>query len=152
MKRIFSLGLIATVLAAFTFTSCSKDDDDDDASIVGKWSLTSTKIASGGESITISKENLSDDILEFKDNGTFKAIIEEEGVKEEFSGTYKISGNILTTTDEEGTENIKFSISGNKLTLQYEYYYDEENDEEYETQPAGKNYPKVTESLIYTRM
>lgn len=152
MKRIFSLGLIATVLAAFTFTSCSKDDDDD-ASIVGKWKLETINEKGGGIDVTISAADMgSTDIMEFKNDGTYTTTSEYDGEKEVSTGKYTTKGNVLTLTNEDGTENIKFSISGNKLTLQGEYYYDEENDEEYETQPTGKNYPKVTASFIYTRI
>ena len=150
MKKIFSLGLIATVLAAFTFSSCSKDDDDD--SIVGKWELTSMKMEAEGISLTFEGEDLGSEILEFKSDGTCISTSEDEGEVEVTQGKYSVSGSELTVTDEEGTvEKIKFSLSGNTLVMYQEGYYNMLTDEFYEKQPAGQDYPYAKMSMTYKR-
>ncbi len=152
MKRFFSLGLIAIVLAAFAFTSCSKDDDDDSNGIVGKWELVSMKMEAGGMSLTFEGEDLDTDIMEFKSDGTCTSTSEEDGKTVVDKGKYSISGDVLTVTDEEGTkESIKFSISGNTLVLYQEGYYDTLNDKIYEKQPEGQDYPYAKMSMTYKR-
>ena len=149
MKKFFSLGLIATVLAVFTFSSCSKDDDDD--SIVGKWALTSMKLEGNGISFSYDVDEGYSETLEFKSDGTCISTSEFDGDKDVATGKYSVSGNVLSVTDEDGTEKINFSVSGNTLTLYNEGYYDASEDEFLETQPAGKDYPKVKMSMIYKR-
>lgn len=152
MKRFFSLGLIATVLAAFTFTSCSKDDDDD-ASIVGKWQYASMTIEGSGVSVTFDAEKGDIDILEFKSDGTYVSTSEIEGDTEVVTGKYTINGDVLTITDDKfkEEEKIKFSLSGNTLVVYEEGYYDAAKDEFYDTQPEGEDFPKVKMSMTYKR-
>ena len=151
MKRFFSLGLIATVLAAFAFTRCSKVDDDD---IVGKWKLETMKLEGSGVSISFSAEDMGGtDIIEFKSDGTYVSTSEMDGEKEVVKGKYSVNGSVLTATYDDGdSEKINFSVSGNTLVLYEEGYYDMLNDEMYDKQPEGADYPKVKESMIYKRM
>ena len=151
MKWFFSLGLIATVLAAFAFTSCSKDDDDD--SIVGKWEYTSTKIEGNEYSKTYDREEGESEIFEFKSDGTCVNTTEYDGDIDVVTGKYTTSGNTLSIIDDEDGDEykIKFSVSGNTLTLYEEGYYDLKEGEFCETQPAGENYVKVKMSMIYKR-
>ena len=150
MKRFFSLGLIATVLAAFAFTSCSKDDDD--ASIVGKWKLESMKMNVGGMSLTFEGEDLDVETMEFKSDGTYVSSTEVEGKTEVIKGNYTINGDVLTTTDDDGTvEKVKFSVSGSKLVVTLEGYYDMLNDKIYDKQPEGEDFPKVSQTLTFKR-
>ncbi len=154
MKRFFSLGLIATVLAALSFTSCSKDEDSGD--IVGKWKLVSLKMEiEGGMSMTFEGEDLAAETVEFKNDGTSVATIvdEDEAEPQVIKSKYVISGDVLTTTDEDGTvEKAKFSVSGNTLVITMEGYYDMANDVMYEKQPSGADYPKVSQKLTFKRM
>lgn len=152
MKKFFSLGLIATVLAVFTFSSCSKDDDD---SIVGQWKLETMKIEGSGVSINVNVAELGgSDIIEFKSDGTYVATsVDEDGDTEVVKGKYSVNGSVLTATYDDGdSEKINFSLSGNTLEFYEEGYYDVAEDEMYYKQPAGKNFPKVKESMIYKRM
>ena len=151
MKRFFSLGLIATVLAAFTFTSCSKDDDD--ASIVGKWQYASMTIEGSGVSVTFDAEKGDIDILEFKSDGTYVSTSEIEGDTEVVTGKYTLNGDVLTITADifKEEEKIKFSLSGNTLVVYEEGYYDAAKDEFYDTQPEGEDFPKVKMSMTYKR-
>lgn len=152
MKKFFSLGLIATVLAVFTFSSCSKDDDD---SIVGQWKLETMKLEGNGVSISFSAEEMGGtDIIEFKSDGTYVSTsVDEDGDKEVVKGKYSVNGSVLTATFDDGdSEKINFSVSGNTLVLYEEGYYDMLNDEMYDKQPEGADYPKVKESMIYKRM
>ena len=117
MKKIFGLGLIATVLAVFTFSSCSKDDDD---SIVGKWEYTSTKVEGKGVTLAFDAEEGESEIFEFKSDGTCTNTTEDDGGKEVVTGKYSTNGNILSIIDDkDGDEyKIKFSVSGNTLGIQ----------------------------------
>jgi hypothetical protein len=152
MKKFFSLGLIATVLAVFTFSSCSKDDDD---SIVGKWKLETMKIEGSGVSMSVNVAELGgSDIIEFKSDGTYVSTsVDEDGDTEVVTGTYSVSGSVITAIFSDGdSSKINFSLSGNTLEFYEEGYYDADEDEMYYKQPAGKNFPKVKESMIYKRM
>ena len=152
MKRFFSLGLIATVLAAFTFTSCSKDDDDD-ASIVGKWQYTSMKIEGNGVTLSFEAEEGEIEIIEFKSDGTYVSTSEMGGDKEVVTGKYSTNGDVITVTDDKfkEEEKMKFSLSGNTLVFFEEGYYNVIEDTFYETQPEGEDYPHVKMSMIYSR-
>lgn len=138
------------MLAVFAFSSCSKDDDD---SIVGKWEYTSTKVEGKGVTLSFDAEDGESEIFEFKSDGTCTNTTEDDGGKEVVTGKYSTNGNILSIIDDkDGDEyKIKFSVSGNTLVLYEEGYYDIVEDEFLETQPAGKDYPKVKMSMIYKR-
>jgi|GEM_PF-2318722 len=154
MKRFFSLGLIATVLAAFSFTSCTNDDDES-GNIVGKWKIVSITTESGDSAVIIYEgQELETEIWEFRSDGTCIYTSEFEGEKSIDNATYTINGNYIYITYLDGVVEKKiFSISGNNLVLYQDGYYDAIKDETYETKPAdGGGYVYIKLTIKYERM
>ncbi|MBR4620878.1 MAG: lipocalin family protein [Salinivirgaceae bacterium] len=127
MKKIFGLGLLAVVLASFTFvfTSCSKDDDEISSDIIGEWIAESTEIYSNGKLIlkdTHSKENYvlwvfrSNKTAEYTDKSTgtisthetysFSLIdntieLVKDSTKDKKYYEYEVSNNVLILTSKK---------------------------------------------------
>ena len=95
MKTKTIIGIIAFVaLIAFVMVSCSSDNDED---LIGKWYFDQAK---------------TDEMFDFRTDG--KVLI--EGVDD--GTTYTTKDGIITFTYPDGeTETIKYSISGNVMTL-----------------------------------
>ncbi|MDC2612484.1 MULTISPECIES: DUF5640 domain-containing protein [Bacteroides] len=104
--RLIGATLLMVVLCV-NFAACGDDDDDEKASIVGTW-----------------KAESSDDgyveYFTFNSDGTGKSWeVSSNGTQGEAEGfTYKVSGNKLTFTWEDGEDYTStFSLSGNRLTI-----------------------------------
>lgn len=111
------------VIMAIAFVGCSNDDDEPENNpIVGTWKLS---LSEGGGSYWYCQYN-------FKSDGTFEVkdwtSNSTEPANYEGSGTYSVSGSVLTLNyNEEETETYRFSVNGNKLTI-YDYEEDGPND------------------------
>ena len=148
MKRFFSLGLIAMVLAAFTFTSCSKDDEEPANVLVGKWKATSIESSIGSSSMTMNGILVSFVTAEFTNGG--KAVL--CGLEDDASGTYSITGDNTVTITIAGVQmKYTFTVTGDTLVLEREYYLDQSTDTEYETEPENVSTVKAKEKTTYKR-
>lgn len=136
MKTIMKKYLLLLIVFPLIFASCSDDDDDfSNSDIVGSWALQSisakevktnnedaTKLIK--EDITSYNEESKEEIIVFSNDGK----ITLTDFVNSFTGTYSITGNILTfTIDGLESEILNISLSGN--TLRYdmdhtEFYQD----------------------------
>lgn len=118
MKKI-SLLLLSTLMALCLFTACGDDDEDQD--IVGKWQWKSDEVTyvktSSAEADALivdymkaeREEDYDYDITEFTADGKMY----EDG---EYLGTYTVSGNKLTVQYSETNKyEVEFSIKGDDL-------------------------------------
>lgn len=115
MKKVFSLMLLLATLV-IALPSCSDDKDEPNdlkEQIIGTWDATA--VLAYGEWIDITnRPNLAMSAT-FRKNGTYYG----EGALGDGGGTYKISGNTVTTyIDNElfATYTVK-TISGNKAEV-----------------------------------
>lgn len=133
--KLSMLGLLGVFIL-----SCSSDDGNgsENASIVGTWNITSFQTSQSydlnddGESSNDLVEELDcfTSVISFTDDGTFTFMssdidftaqgendftIECNG-SSTLSGTYALDGNTLTTTDEEGTEEVSVTVTKDRLT------------------------------------
>lgn len=121
MKNIFKFGLLAVVLAAFTFTSCSKDDDEIKSDLIGKWIGTSTELYCG--KILMSKDTHTSekyDSWEFKSNGKAERIDKSTGsISKHETYTFSLIDNSIELTNDISKEKTfyDFIVYGNDLTL-----------------------------------
>lgn len=119
MKKIFYILLAVSI----TFASCKKEDDE--ATIVGVWTPTSISGTSSmsvvvlGETIdsfdttftmTAAEAGMDGDV-EFTSDG--KMYIDGD------TNTYSYSDNMLTITDDDGTETNSCIVTSTSLTLMF---------------------------------
>ena len=117
LKKLKSLlVLTAVLLTSIVFTSCNSDDDKD-ASIVGTWLQVSgsSETLRNGESISeytdvVDADNYSK--ITFNADGTFSEL---------YSESY--DGQVETSTDTG-----VYTISGNTISVTYDYENEEENE------------------------
>lgn len=122
MKKANVLGLVSLIMAlmmSFTFTSCGDDDDDDvnpSTGIVGTWQMTEFYDSEADE-----EEKAINDALAAASKATFNA--DGTGnyymLGETTKFTYKLNGDKLTTTDEDGeAETWTVKVSSSKLVME----------------------------------
>ena len=123
MKNIFRLGLMATILAAFTFASCSKDDDEIKSDLIGKWIGTTTEIYCDGDLfLSIKDRHTSEkyDLWEFKSNGTAERIDKSTGtITKHETYTFSLIDNTIEMINDSSKDKMffEFDVKGNDLTL-----------------------------------
>jgi hypothetical protein len=128
MKKKILFSLMALFMLSLTFTSCGDDDDDDNgASIVGKWKETSYVWYEDDSNTPQTDEKYTaGDEIEFKSDGTY--------VQYGDTGKWSINGNKLTLNYKDGSkdesEEYIITINGNTLIMTSEYY-DEEDGHKY---------------------
>ncbi len=105
--RLFGMTLLM-VLCAVNFTACSDDDENDkvvieEANLIGKWQSTWEKIhkVENGKEVVTSDEAYTNGLWEFKADGTC----------------------IESRVDGRYTENNRWSLKNNKLTISYDDGY-----------------------------
>ena len=105
--RLFGMTLLM-VLCAVNFTACSDDDENDkvvieEANLIGKWQSTWEKIhkVENGKGVVTSDEAYTNGLWEFKADGTC--------IESRVDGGY--------------TENNRWSLKNNKLTISYDDGY-----------------------------
>ena len=122
MRRFSNLFASLLLSMGFLLSSCGDDDDDNDSPIVGEWRSSVFSIRDC--------EDGSGDILDFSCGGCFTNDYGNDG---SFSsrvlipgsldstqvGTYTITGNMITTCDENGEncETSTFTIDDDELLL-----------------------------------
>ena len=139
MKKLhFSLlAILFALFAMVSFTACSSDDDDTPSaediqtSIIGIWQPTHVSgydwDKDEDKPVKVDKDIDIDDAIsfEFKQGGTFNEYVWTESKwKIECSGeAYSISGNKLTTYEEDGTNVLDVytiqSINSTTMVLKY---------------------------------
>lgn len=94
-----------------TLISCNKDDDNNsNSTIVGKWRTVKFEYYTDGvleETETTVEENSScPDYIEFKDNGTYVVIDNDENCNSRVyeNGTYVFDGTTISTTSGGTTD------------------------------------------------
>lgn len=123
MKKIFRLGLIAAMMAAFAFVSCSKDDDGIKSDLIGDWIGTTTEIYYDGELLMSFKDTHTSneyDLWKFKSNGTAERIDKTTGTitKHEYYSFSLIDNTIEMVNDSSKEKSFyEFDVKGNNLTL-----------------------------------
>ena len=98
--------------------------------------------------IRIRYSQFLDEILEFTSN--YKYVIYSIDEEDEDTGVYSISGDVLTLSDVEDV--FRFSVSGDTLILEANFYYNPETEDEYETKPEDENCVPVVERWTLKRM
>ena len=123
-KYFYLIGLLAIVMGVFVLGGCSKDDDDDNDNsiVVGTWQYKS-------RTFTVT--------YTFASDGNFTRIERESthSTRNDYTGTYSVSGNELTIhltkhvawsqneasvaheRSYDNTNSYNFSVSGNELHL-----------------------------------
>lgn len=109
MKKNVLLSL--TLVFVMTLISCNKDDDNNsNSTIVGKWRTVKFEYYTDGvleETETTVEENSScPDYIEFKDNGTYVVIDNDENCNSRVyeNGTYVFDGTTISTTSGGTTD------------------------------------------------
>jgi hypothetical protein len=107
MKKLIKLSLLLCFVLPILITSCDKDELSD---LVGTWEYSDTE---QGVTLSISITFNSDNTGKMLLTMTFAGETETE------SGnfTWSTEGDILSITTEDETTSVKYSISGNKLTI-----------------------------------
>lgn len=108
MKNLIKLLLVLFFALPVLITSCDKDEDLSE--LVGTWEYS---VIEQGFSLSIS--------ITFNSDNTGKTLISTtfEGETESESGnfTWSTADDILSVTQDGETTSVKYSISGNKLTI-----------------------------------
>ncbi|MBQ6080811.1 MAG: hypothetical protein IJK93_11120 [Muribaculaceae bacterium] len=117
MKKCYNLLMVMLMaLLSVGFASCGDDDEPKSADIVGTWALDNTGY---GAAVTL---------FQFTKDGTFyevnKSMLNGETGVDIFQGTYTVSGNVLTITYnylyEDEIVKCLYKVKGDKLTLTFE--------------------------------
>jgi len=95
--------VVAVVILAFAAVSIAAEEKFDVAKLIGKWEEKNPK----------KDEGMS---MEFTKDGKFTAVGTREGKELKAEGTYKLSGDKLTLEGKVMDEEIKQTITINKLT------------------------------------
>lgn len=114
--RFWSI-LMLMVMALPMMVACGGDDNDDDGArghnlvteAVGTWMCIESTDSQGGrsmEGLMVGKE------VNIKSDGTYTSTAPSFGT----SGTYTISGNLITAKSSAGTFVVTVSISSNRMT------------------------------------
>ena len=110
MKRFF---LVTVVLALFGFVANAQPQG-----LLGTWKCSTMEVLADGE--VLMSMNCSDAGIDmkfdFKANGVAYGEIKMEGEKETQDLKYKVSGNKILVTDQEG-ETMPFTYSNGKLSM-----------------------------------
>lgn len=140
MKTIILLVVFATILS----TSCKSDDDGGEPSIVGTWleASSSTEEFTNNVSDGITTETIDADNfirITFNADGTFSDFssysytVNGEVIIETStdSGTYSVSGNVLSFTydGDTDTETVEFTLSATQLSFDYVEEFTENGDQ-----------------------
>ena len=114
MKRLI-------VLSVLFIVGCDNSTEPTVDPLVGIWEGTEMTVSNDQTSITYQLNDPTSDA------GTITYIFGEDGVfsntsisssgTESYSGTWSSTGGKLTMIDDEGTEVLDFTISGNTLTI-----------------------------------
>lgn len=116
MKTLRFFGMmLMTMLMAFNFTACGDDNDDKSkdgagsggADYVGIWIAVDR--SDRMEVLTLKANSWQNDIYKRRDNGEFK--------KETVSGALSVSGNKITISGNAPFQTAIYSISGNTMTI-----------------------------------
>lgn len=118
------LMLFMFTASVMSFVSCSSDDSDSSSSsnIVGKWQHEKAGGILGGEEILLPYEHdcpTKKDYIEFLSNGTGRSYYYDQNCQLEEGGeggTWDKSGNILTLSGEDGTNEFEI-LTLNNTTL-----------------------------------
>jgi Lipocalin-like domain len=109
MKKNLLLKL--TFVLTLIFTGCSNDDDNNsNPTIIGKWKTVKFEYYTNGvldETVTTVEDNSNcPDYIEFKDNGTYVVINNDENCNStaDESGTYVYNGTTISTTSAGSTD------------------------------------------------
>ena len=117
MKKLLLISILLII------AGCDKESTTESSvdPLVGVWEGTEMTVSNDQTSVTYQLNDPTSDI------GTITYIFGEDGVfsntsisssgTESYSGTWSSTGGKLTMIDDEGTEVIDFTISGNTLTL-----------------------------------
>ena len=108
MKNLIKLSLVLFFALPVLTTSCDKDEELSE--LVGTWEYSES---AGGFTLTTSITFNSDKTGKMLMISSFNG--ENETLSSNF--TWSTQGDILSTTAEGETTSVKYSISGNKLTI-----------------------------------
>lgn len=127
--------LMILVVLPFIFASCSDDNDISKSDIVGTWvqqSVIPKEVKTNNEDAT---KAIKDDIKSMNEGEIEKltAVFSNDGkltltdYDDNISGTYSLTGDMLTMVVGNETQVVPISLSGNTLKIyvdQTEYYQD----------------------------
>lgn len=112
---------IFLVLAALVFaaSSCGKDDNpasSDGSELVGKWKLTKITLTTIGN-LELSPNDIGIAVtFDLKSDRTFAATVTDSSGTTVETGTWSVANGKITMKSSDGTsEELPYSISGNKL-------------------------------------
>ena len=121
MRQMYKvIWMMLVLLAMCQMVGCGDDNDKatspgPEGELVGTWKLVS--VTEEGETMFAADVGL-ETIITYRADGTWSSTMKMEEETESGEGTYTISGNKLTTTEEgEEPETVTFSISGKTLTV-----------------------------------
>ncbi len=115
------LFIISAIILISSVQGCKTDNsaEPETNSLVGTWTLTKITIPNGAASIILTPEQAQvQSTITAKADGTYNATVIDHGVTTTESGTYSVSGSVITFKMQDGTtRSTEFTLNGNKLTI-----------------------------------
>ena len=117
-KFYYALMVMLMALVSVGFASCGDDDEPKyNSDIIGTWSLDSYNLSDAAMYFQFTKDGKFHEVYTSIANG-------ETSLDDVFHGTYTVSGNVLTITYnylyEDETVKCLYQVKGDKLTLTFE--------------------------------
>lgn len=125
IRKLVFFQISSVLMLLLVLSACDNEattPEDDNSALVGTWTVTSATTSNcndASENETRAAICTTTDCLtvEFKADGTFVSTALEDGITDIDNGTYAVSGDQLTITQDGMSEVSTFSITGNTLTL-----------------------------------
>lgn len=116
-KKVLSLFMIIMMLAVI---GCKEDDDNpassNESALVGTWVLTSITLTSINNTVLTPEQAGMNGTIIMNANKTFDATFTQDGVPDNETGTWSVSGTTLTLTGETETIVLEnYTLQNNKL-------------------------------------
>lgn len=116
-KKVLSLFMIIMMLAVI---GCKEDDDNpassNESALVGTWVLTSITLTSINNTVLTPEQAGINGTIIMNANKTFDATFTQDGVPDNETGTWSVSGTTLTLTGETETIVLEnYTLQNNKL-------------------------------------
>ena len=120
MYKSIYLTLMLTFFVCFFLPNCS-DESPDEETLIGTWVLTKMRIDFGPYELEVDPAEIGLAItLTIREDNSFTIVTTEEGETTTSHGTWATSGNRLFVTEEGETEELEYSLNGDKLEISFE--------------------------------
>lgn len=117
MKKLFSSAGFIIFFLSWSAVSCEKNNNNEEL-LIGKWHQVSQRTTDyrNGTRIFDKTESLSpkENVIEFLSDGTEKVYLNNSII---YTASWVLKGDLLITTVGDVSNDIKFTVNGNTLTL-----------------------------------